>query len=101
MEESYLTVSDVTNYLKISRSGAYGAYMSQRLSGLPCRWSIRVPESLFLKMVKKHTTILACVSQNWPNATVCPYGIPLLRNTMRGWNFTEVRIRKRHKSKII
>ena len=63
MEESYLTVSDVMNYLKISRSGAYALARRKDFPVCLVGGLIRVPESLFLKWLKKQTYVPASLDE--------------------------------------
>lgn len=63
MEESYLTVSDVMNYLKISRSGAYALTRRKDFPVCLVGGSIRVPETLFLKWLKRNTYVPASLDE--------------------------------------
>ena len=57
MEETYLTVSEVMQYLKISRSGAYALARRKDFPVCLIGGSIRVPKSLFLTWVRKQTYV--------------------------------------------
>lgn len=57
MAETYLTVSEVMQYLKISRSGAYALARRKDFPVCMIGGSIRVPESLFLAWVRKQTYV--------------------------------------------
>ena len=64
MEENYLTVSEVMRYLKISRSAAYALTHRKDFPVCLIGGSIRVPESLFLIWLKKHTYVPASIAEN-------------------------------------
>ena len=57
MEETYLTVTEVMQYLKISRSGAYALTRRKDFPVCLIGGSIRIPESLFLAWVRKQTYV--------------------------------------------
>lgn len=64
MGENYLTVSEVMRYLKISRSAAYALTHRKDFPVCLIGGSIRVPESLFLIWLKKHTYVPASIAEN-------------------------------------
>ena len=64
MEENYLTVSEVMRYLKISRSAAYALTHRKDFPVCLIGGSIRVPESLFLIWLKKHTYVPVSIAEN-------------------------------------
>lgn len=63
MEETYLTITEVMQYLKISRSGAYALARRKDFPVCLIGGSIRVPESLFLAWVRKQTYVPANLSE--------------------------------------
>ena len=63
MEETYLTITEVMQYLKISRSGAYALARRKDFPVCLIGGSIRVPESLFLVWVRKQTYVPANLSE--------------------------------------
>lgn len=59
MKETFLTVSEVMQYLKISRSGAYALTKRKDFPVCLVGGSIRIPESLFIRWLKKQTYVPA------------------------------------------